>query len=116
MRKAATVPDDEALDAYERAFALYEGDFVDGYLFSWADDYRVDYKKRLVDALRQAAEIAVRLGESQRGVRFYQLILERETTDEDAARELMRRRWGGRHQRCPQDRQGARGSDPAGAR
>ncbi len=82
----------EALAEYERAAALYRGDFLEGELFEWLGGYRSDYGRRLVDAAGRAASIAEELGERERAARLYGVILEREPADEPAARGLMRQR------------------------
>ena len=90
VRHAATLPDPEALGEYERALALYAGDFLEGEFFSWLDSYRLDYRQRLIRAARRAAAIAARIGEPARAAAFHQAIFEREPSDEDAARGVMR--------------------------
>ena len=90
LRRAHTLPDREALDEYERAVALYRGDFLEGEFLPWLDSYRRDYLQRLVDAAHRAAAIAERLTEHERAAWFYSVILGHEDTDEAAARGLMR--------------------------
>ena len=90
LRRAHTLPDREALDEYERAVALYRGDFLEGEFLPWLDSYRRDYLQRLVDAAHRAAAIAEQLAEHERAAWFYSVILEHEDTDEAAARGLMR--------------------------
>ena len=90
LRRAAALPDADALAEYERATTLYHGDFLEGELFPWIDAYRSDYRQRLVDGANRAAAIARRLGERERAARLYQVILEQEPTDEAAARGRMR--------------------------
>ena len=90
LRRAHTLPDREALDEYERAVALYRGDFLEGEFLPWLDSYRRDYLQRLVDAAHRAAAIAEQLAEHERAAWFYSVILGHEDTDEAAARGLMR--------------------------
>jgi DNA-binding SARP family transcriptional activator len=90
LRHAVGLPDSEALDEYERALGLYVGDFLEGEFFTWLDSYRMDYRQRFIDAARRAAEIAEGLRESVRAAMFHRVVFEREPTDEEAARGLMR--------------------------
>ncbi len=90
LRRAASLPDAEALDEYERALNLYSGDFLEGEFFTWLDSYRLDYRQRLIEAARRAATIALHGGDVARATAFYQAIFGREPTDEDAARGLIR--------------------------
>lgn len=90
LRQAASLPDREALEAYERALALYRGDFLEGELFPWIDAYRADFRQRLIEGARRAAGVADQLGEHARADRLYCTILEHEPTDEPAARWRMR--------------------------
>jgi DNA-binding SARP family transcriptional activator len=87
---AGGLPDPEALDEYERVLGLYTGEFMEGEFFTWLDPYRMDYRQRLIDAARRAAAIAEGLGQSARAALFHRVIFEREPTDEDAARGVMR--------------------------
>jgi DNA-binding SARP family transcriptional activator len=90
LRRAAGLSGAEALEQYEQALRLYAGDFLDGEFFEWLDPYRMDYRQRLFDAARKAAAIAEGRSEPARAAPFHQAIFEREPTDEDAARGLMR--------------------------
>ena len=63
---------------------------VEGEFFQWLDPYRMDYHRRLLDAARAAASLAEGMGAPLRAAPFHRAILEREPTDEDAARGLMR--------------------------
>src|SRR5690606_22761372 len=49
-----------------------------------------EHRQRVLAAMRQAAEIAEQLGESERALNLHRLILDREPTDEAAARGAMR--------------------------
>lgn len=90
LQRARTLPPSDAMEAYERALAMYRGDFLEREVFSWAEPYRIDYRERMITAARHGAAIAFERGESRRAVAFYQAILEREPIDEEAARGLMR--------------------------
>ena len=90
IRRAADLPPDEAIEEYERAIRLYEGEFLEGEFFTWLEPYRMDYRRRLLDAAREAAGIAEGMGAHLRAAPLHRAILEREPTDEDAARGLMR--------------------------
>lgn len=90
LRRAANAPDVQALDEYDRAFALYRGDFLAELPLSWAEPYQIECRQRLLEAARRAAEIAVRRGEQDRAGRYYQLSLTRDPTDEVAARGRMK--------------------------
>ena len=90
LRRAAILADAEALAEYERAVALYAGDFLAGEPFPWLDSYRSDYRQRLLDGAHQGARIARRLGEAGRAAKLYRVILDHDPIDEAAAREQMR--------------------------
>lgn len=90
LRRAASLPERDALAEYERAFDLYSSEFLEGELYSWVGDYRIEHAQRMLGALRRAVAIAEQLGESERAVRLHRLTLEREPTDEAAARGVMR--------------------------
>lgn len=87
---AADLPAPEALDEYERALRLYAGDFLEGEFFTWLEPYRMDYRRRLLDATRSAGAMAEGMGDAARATPFHRAILEREPTDEEAVRGLMR--------------------------
>ena len=53
IRRTADLPAPEALGEYERALRLHAGEF-----FAWLDPYRMDYRRRLLDAARAAASLA----------------------------------------------------------
>jgi len=90
LRRASTLTDMDALEQYERAVALYRGEFLQGELFTWAEAYRGDYRQRLIDAARRGAALAERLEERQRAARLFQTVLDYEPADEDAVRGWMR--------------------------
>ena len=90
IRRASDLPPEESLEEYERALRLHAGEFLEGEFFAWLDPYRMDYRRRLFDAVREAAEIAEGMGAHLRAATLHRAILEREPTEEDAARGLMR--------------------------
>ena len=90
LRRAAALPDVDALAEYERAAALCRGDFLKGEPFPWLDAYRADYRRRVSDGASRGAAVAERLGERERASLLYRVVLEQEPTDEAAARGLMR--------------------------
>jgi two-component SAPR family response regulator len=74
---------------YERALALYRGRLFGAEPFDWAGGYRQDYENRFQAAAHRAAQLALQCRDTKRAGGFYQLILDREPTDEEAARGLM---------------------------
>ncbi len=90
LRRAAGLPDREALDEYQRAFDRYGDKYLAGESYSWVESYRFGYLRRLVAGASRAAAIAERQGERELAAGFYQLILEQDPTDEAAARGRMR--------------------------
>lgn len=89
LRRAAGLPDGEALEQYERALALYRGDYLAYERFEWADSHRVEHRRRFVEATVAAAEIAARLGDLGRACTLLERAIEHAPTDEAAARCLM---------------------------
>lgn len=90
LRQAMNLPAVDALGHYERAVALYRGDIMQSETFEWLDQYRMEYRKRFVEAVLTAGEHAIQLGEVERAVRLYLAGTERVPTDEAIARGLMR--------------------------
>ena len=90
MRRAANAPDVQALDEYDRAFALYQGDFLAELPLSWAEPYRMECRRRLLKRLVARLRSPVRRGDQDRASRYYQLSLTRDPTDEVAARGRMK--------------------------
>ena len=90
IRQTTDLSAPDALVEYERALRLHAGEFLEGEFFQWLDPYRMDYHRRLLDAARAAASLAEGMGAPLRAAPFHRAILEREPTDEDAARGLMR--------------------------
>jgi DNA-binding SARP family transcriptional activator len=80
----------EALVEYERALAIYTGDFMGDEVYEWAEVYRRDYQKRFVTAAHRAARLAFDSRDSGLAIRFYDAILARDSIDEEAARGIMR--------------------------
>jgi DNA-binding SARP family transcriptional activator len=90
LRRAESLDGSEALVEYERALALYQGDFLANEPYEWAEPYRREYQRRFIDAARRAAKLAVDCRDIARAVEFYRGILARDPIDEEAARGLMR--------------------------
>lgn len=80
----------EALVEYERALAIYAGDFMGDEAFEWAEVYRRDYQKRFVTAAHRAARLAFDSRDPKLAIRFYDAILGRDPIDEEAVRGIMR--------------------------
>lgn len=89
LRRAAGLPDGEALEQYERALALYRGDYLAYERFEWAESHRVEHRRRFVEATVAAAEIVARLGDLGRACTLLERAIEHAPTDEAAARCLM---------------------------
>jgi two-component SAPR family response regulator len=90
LRRAESLSGAESLAEYERALAIYRGDFLAGELYEWADVYRREYQRRFVAAARRAASLAVECRDFRKAITYYEGILARDAIDEDAARGLMR--------------------------
>ena len=58
IRRTADLLAPEVLGEYERALRLHAGEFLEGEFFTWLDPYRMDYRRRLLDAARAAASLA----------------------------------------------------------
>ncbi len=80
----------EALVEYERALAIYTGDFMGDEAFEWAEVYRRDYQKRFVAAAHRAARLAFDRRDPKLALCFYDAVLRRDPIDEEAVREAMR--------------------------
>lgn len=90
LRRAEALAGSEALGEYERALALYRGDFLGNEPYEWAEPYRREYQRRFVDAAHKAAGLAVDCRDVKKAMGFYHAILARDPIDEEAARGLMR--------------------------
>lgn len=90
LRRAQMREGTEALDEVERALELYRGEFMEGEPFEWTEAYRHDYAARFQTIARAAAAEARASGEIERARSLYQRALERDATDEEAVRGLMR--------------------------
>ncbi len=71
LRRAAVLPDVDALAEYERAAALCRGDLIEGEPFPWLDACRADYRRRAAEGASRGAVIAARLGERERAALLY---------------------------------------------
>jgi two-component SAPR family response regulator len=90
LRRAEDLSGQAALVEYERGLAVYKGDFLGNEPYEWASPFRRDYLRRFVEGAQRAARLAFDLRDVQRAAQFYRAILERDPTNEDAARGLMR--------------------------
>jgi two-component SAPR family response regulator len=89
LRRAETLQGADALIEYDRALAIYKGDFLGNEPYEWAEAYRRDYRRRFVAAAHQAGRLALECRDVKKAVEFYQAILDRDPIDEEAARALM---------------------------
>jgi two-component SAPR family response regulator/nucleoid-associated protein YgaU len=90
LRRAETLQGADALVEYDRALAIYKGDFLGSEPYEWADAYRRDYQRRFRAAAHQAGRVALDCRDVKRATEFYRAILDRDPIDEEAARALMR--------------------------
>ncbi len=90
LRRTESMDGSEALVEYERALALYQGDFAGNEPYDWAEAYRREYQRRFVDAAHRAAKLAVDCRDTAKAMEFHKGILARDPIDEEAARGLMR--------------------------
>jgi len=90
LRRAESLHGAEALVEYDRALAIYRGDFLGNEPYEWAEPYRREYERRFIDAAHKAAKLAVDCRDANKAIGFYAGILARDPIDEEAARGLMR--------------------------
>jgi DNA-binding SARP family transcriptional activator len=90
LRRAESLQGADALSEYERALALYRGDFLGGEPYEWAATYRQEYQRKLIGAAHAAARLAMDCRDMTKAPDFYRAILARDPIDEEAARGLMR--------------------------
>ncbi|MCC6387452.1 MAG: LysM peptidoglycan-binding domain-containing protein [Dehalococcoidia bacterium] len=90
LARAERLQGHDALVEYERALNLYTADFLEFEGYEWAGPYQQDYRQRFVRAAHRAARLAADGREPALAGRFYEAILKREPTDEEAVRGLMR--------------------------
>jgi len=90
LRLASTLPPADSLPHYERAIALYRGDFLASDDFHWVIAYRREFRKRFISAVAEAGERAIAAGEPDRAVRILRAGLEQAPAEETIARALMR--------------------------
>jgi DNA-binding SARP family transcriptional activator len=90
LRRAETLQGADALIEYDRALAIYRGDFLGNEPYEWAEAYRRDYQRRFIAAAHEAGRIAQDCRDVKKAIEFYQAILDRDPIDEEAARSLMR--------------------------
>ena len=89
LRRAESLQGADALAEYERALALYRGDFLAGEPYEWAATHRQEYQRKLIAAAHAAARLAMDCRDATKAKDFYRAILAREPIDEEAARGLM---------------------------
>ncbi len=83
---------ENVLEEYEKAFALYEGDFLPEDLYSdWASSTRDRLRVRYLRALEDAAGIAETSGDHDRALRFYEKMFSADPCNEKACCWLMTR-------------------------
>jgi DNA-binding SARP family transcriptional activator len=90
LRRAESLQGADALSEYERALALYRGDFLGGEPYEWAATYRREYQRKFIAAAHSAARLAMECRDMSKPTDFYRAILARDPIDEEAARGLMR--------------------------
>jgi DNA-binding SARP family transcriptional activator len=90
LRRAESLQGADALSEYERALALYRGDFLGGEPYEWAATYRQEYQRKFIAATHSAARLAIDCRDIAKAADFYRAILVRDPIDEEAARGLMR--------------------------
>jgi DNA-binding SARP family transcriptional activator/LysM repeat protein len=91
LRRAESLVGADALPEYERALALYRGDFLAGEPYEWATAFRQEYQRKFIAAAHAAAKLAIDCRDATKAADFYRAILARDAIDEEAARGLMRR-------------------------
>jgi len=74
---------DECVEAYERAVALYRGDFAQGSYESWVDEQRTYYREQYLHLLESLASIAQKQEEWSRSLQLAQQILHEDQFRED---------------------------------
>lgn len=89
LARAEGLTGHDALIEYERGLSLYKGDLLAGERFEWVDVYREEYRKRYVQAAKQAGLVALETRDTGRAITFYQLALSQDAIDEESARGLM---------------------------
>lgn len=90
LRRAEVLQGADALSEYERALALYRGDFLAGEPYEWAAPYRQEYQRKFIAAAHRAARLAMDCRDTAKATDFYRAILARDPIDEEAACGLMR--------------------------
>jgi len=90
LRRAESLQGAGALSEYERALALYRGDFLAGEAYEWATTFRQEYQRKFIAAAHAAARLAMDCRDTTKAADFYRTALARDPIDEEAARGLMR--------------------------
>lgn len=107
LRRAERLDGAEALVEYDRALAIYRGDFLGNEPYEWAEPYRREYERRFVDAAHTAARLALGYRDTRKAMAFYG-ILARDLIDIGPRPHALLRQARRRQQR-PQGIQGADG-------
>jgi response regulator RpfG family c-di-GMP phosphodiesterase/DNA-binding SARP family transcriptional activator len=81
---------DEAVGSYQRAEALYQGEFLEGYYSDWALNYRDDYERKYQDILNRLMSHFAEKGRSQVVLDYCQKLLGLDPCDQEAHLNLMR--------------------------
>ena len=89
-RAAATGSPQPALEAYESAFPLYRGPFLEEEYDAWAEAPRRHYESLFLAALMEAAQLHVSSGDTDAGLACLQRLVEHDPLDEEASCRLMR--------------------------
>lgn len=81
---------DEAVGSYQRAEALYQGEFLEGYYSDWALNYRDDYERKYQDILNRLMSHFAEKGRSQVVLDYCQKLLGLDPCDQEAHLNLMK--------------------------
>lgn len=81
---------DEAVGSFQRAEALYQGEFLEGYYSDWALNYRDDYERKYQDLLNRLMTHFAQKGRSQVVTDYCQKLLSLDPCDQEAHLHLMK--------------------------
>ncbi len=87
-RKAGT--DDERSQAYDRAIAVYRGEYFEECYHDWAGSLRAKLRQSYLDALVALARIRERQDDLESTIALYQKFIEKDHDCEEIYRDLMR--------------------------
>ena len=80
----------KALSFYDKAIAIYGGDFLPDDIYSpWAEMKREELRRKYTDVLSRAARICEKRGSSRKAIDYYQRIIDTDPLCEMAYRKLM---------------------------